>query len=271
MKQLVKCLEQVRRVQPLVHHITNYVTVNDCANITLAIGGSPIMADAIEEAPEIAGVSAALVLNMGTLNSRTLESMLAAGKAAGQKGVPVVFDPVGAGASGYRNEAAKALMQAVKPVVVRGNVSEILFLAGQTAKTKGVDASAQDLKDVMQVQALAKGLAGESHCVVAVTGKTDVITDGNSVICVENGTPKLSLLTGTGCMCTSLIGAFCGANPAMPLQATAAALLCMGVCGEIAWENTGEAGNGSFRAALHDAMSKLNRNTLLERGNVYET
>ncbi len=268
--QYATLLQNVRDKNPLIHHITNYVTVNDCANITLAIGASPIMADAIEEASDIAGISSALVLNMGTLNERTVASMLAAGQAAGEAGVPVIFDPVGAGASKFRNETALRLLNEVKISVIRGNISEVRFLAGMHSETKGVDASENDFQNNQDAIQVAKNLADKWNCVVTITGAVDVVTNGKETICIENGHPMLSTITGTGCMCTSLIGSFCGASPNLPLEATAAALLVMGIAGEISYERAGEIGNGSFRAALHDSVSRMDAEILDRRAKFYE-
>jgi len=265
-------VERVREKKPLVHHITNYVTVNDCANITLAIGASPIMADALEEAADIAATASALVLNLGTLNERTIPSMLAAGRAANKAGVPVVLDPVGAGASKLRNETAARILNEVKISVLRGNISEIRFLAGLKSAAKGVDASEDDLQGSADASAgaIAKTLAARYHCVTAITGATDVVSDGKTVVCVENGHPMLANLTGTGCMCSSLIGSFCGAAPDAPFEATIAALLTMGIAGEIAGEKAGQSGNGSFHTALHDAVSHMDAETLSGRAKIYE-
>ncbi len=263
-------LQRVRDKKPLIHHITNYVTVNDCANITLAIGASPIMADALEEAADITRISSALVLNMGTLNRHTIASMLAAGQSAEEAGVPVIFDPVGAGASILRNETAFRLLNEVNISVLRGNISEMRFLAGLDAETKGVDASENDLRSIQEAMQVAKMLADKHNCVVAITGAVDVVSDGKEIICIQNGHPMLSTITGTGCMCTSLIGSFCGASSELLFEATAAALLSMGIAGEIAYERAGEKGNGSFRAALHDAVSRMDAEILDRRAKFYE-
>ena len=256
-------LDALRAEKPLVHHITNYVTVNDCANMTLAIGASPIMADAMEEAADIARLSSALVLNIGTLNSRTAASMLAAGKAANEKGIPVVFDPVGAGASAFRNDAAAQILREVRVSVVRGNISEVRFLAGLSSNTKGVDASADDEAD--NAADVAQIVARALHCVVAITGAIDTIADAARVIHIRNGHPMMADVTGTGCMCTSLVGSFCGASP-QHFEATAAAVMCMGIAGELAFEAVGQKGTGSYRAALADAVSRMDKNTMEERG-----
>lgn len=263
-------LQKVRDKSPLIHHITNYVTVNDCANITLAIGASPIMADALEEATDIARISSALVLNMGTLNEHTIPSMLAAGQAASKAGVPVIFDPVGAGASQLRNKTAIRLLNEVNISVLRGNISELRFLAGLHSETKGVDASENDLRNTQDAILVAKMLADKCNCVVAITGAVDVVSNGKEIICIENGHPMLSTITGTGCMCTSLIGSFCGASSELLFEATAAALLSMGIAGEIAYDRAGKKGNGSFRAALHDAVSQMNGETIDRRAKFYE-
>lgn len=269
-EQYAALAKLVRDKNPLIHHITNYVTVNDCANITLAIGASPIMADALEEAADIAGISSAVVLNMGTLNERTVASMIAAGKAANDAGIPVVFDPVGAGASRFRNETAARLLDHVKVSVVRGNISEIRFLAGLQSQTKGVDASEDDLQNTEDSVSVARTLAKQLDCVTAITGPVDSVSDGKKTICIKNGHPMLSRLTGTGCMCSSLIGSFCGASPDNPLDAAVTALLSMGIAGEIAHARAGADGNGSFRAALHDAMSKIDPETIAGRADFYE-
>ena len=254
-------LDRVRKNKPLVHHITNYVTVNDCANITLAIGASPVMADALDEAADIAAIAQAVVLNMGTLNERTIPSMIAAGKAANAKGIPVVFDPVGAGASKLRNDTAAAVISAVKLAVIRGNISEIRFVAGLSSRTKGVDASDSDIAGANDAGQTAKALAQKLGCVVVISGAVDTISDGKKNALIENGHPMLGNLTGTGCMCSSLIGSFCGAAPDEPFAAAVAAMLSMGIAGELAYQNAGQLGNGSFRIALHDAISRMDTQT----------
>jgi len=263
-------LNKVRENKPLVHHITNYVTVNDCANITLAIGASPVMADAVGEAADIAALARALVLNMGTLNERSIPSMIAAGKAANAKGIPVVFDPVGAGASKLRNDTAASITSELRLSVIRGNISEIKFVAGLSARTKGVDASDSDIAGADSAGQTARALARKLGCVVVISGAIDTISDGAKIILVENGHPMLGNLTGTGCMCSSLIGSFCGAAPEEPLAAAAAAMMCMGIAGELAYENAGQRGNGSFRAALHDAVSRMDAATLEKLARYHE-
>ncbi len=271
-EQIGKMLKQVHDGNPLVHHITNYVTVNDCANIVLAIGASPIMADDMDEVEEIVSISSSLVLNIGTLNRRTIKSMIASGKKANQLGIPVIFDPVGAGASHLRNKTTQDILDAVKISVLRGNMSEIRFAAGLKADTKGVEVSAADQKiGLGEAKDIAENLASRLDCIVAITGATDIISDGKCTICIENGTKHLSNVTGTGCMCSSLVGAFCGvAKSSDFLIAATAGVLVTGLCGELAYEKAGTMGYGSFRTAIIDAVSKLDEKTLAERAKLYE-
>jgi len=263
-------LTQIEDKAPLVHHITNYVTVNDCANVTLAIGASPIMADDIGEVQEITSISQALVLNIGTLNERTVGSMLAAGKKANEMNIPVVLDPVGAGASELRNKTVSKLLEQMNFNVIRGNMSEIRFIAGLGATTKGVDASETDLKGGAQNGIdTARTLADKLGCIIAITGATDIISDGKQTVCIENGNKMLGAVTGTGCMCSSLIGSSCGVSSDYFIAA-AAGILYMGIAGEIAFENAGQKGNGSFHVAVIDEISKLNPETVHMRAIIHE-
>ena len=263
-------LSKVREHKPLVHHITNYVTVNDCANVTLGIGASPVMADDIYEAADIAAISGSVVLNMGTLNERTIPSMIDAGKAANAKGIPVVFDPVGAGASKLRNETAAQVIAKVKLSVIRGNISEIKFVAGLQSETKGVDASQSDMADTSGAGKLARELSKKLGCIVVISGAVDTVSDGNKTMFIENGHPMLGGLTGTGCMCSSLIGAFCGAMPNEPFEAAVAAMLCMGIAGELAYDRAGQLGNGSFHVALHDMISTIDESAMKRLARIRE-
>ncbi len=256
-QQLGELLTLVREKKPLVHHLTNYVTVNDCANATLAIGASPIMADDVAEAGDIAAISSALVLNIGTLNSRSVASMLEAGKRANGAGVPVVFDPVGAGASALRNDATGTILETIKPAVIRGNISEIKFIAGISANAKGVDAGDADADFAQEdAVAMAKKLSQELQCVIAITGATDIVTDGKETFLLRNGHPMLSSVTGTGCLTSSLVGAFCGITD-NHLLAAVAGILTTCLAGEIAFAKAGRLGTGSFHIALIDAISKM--------------
>ena len=257
----------IRDKKPLIHNITNYVTVNDCANVVLAIGASPIMADDIEEAAEITSISSALVINIGTLNHRTVESMLSSGKKANELGIPVVFDPVGAGASSLRNRTTETILSEVKISVLRGNVSEISFIAGLGSNTKGVDASDKDSNK--EGAAVAASVARKLGCVVAITGAVDIISDGERIVKISNGHKMLSNVTGTGCMTTALVGAFCGASTDN-FTAAVGGVVSMGIAGEIAYEKAGDAGTGSFHIAIIDAISKLTKNNISERAKINE-
>ncbi len=265
-----KLLEEVRTKKPLVHNITNYVTVNDCANILLAIGASPIMADDIKEATDITKISAALVINIGTLNERTIESMIESGKEANRLKIPVVIDPVGAGASDFRNETTKRLLEEIKVSVLRGNMSEIKFISGLESTTKGVDASESDTKTGNNEGInVAKSVAKKLKCIVAITGVTDIISDGEKVAILENGTKMLANVTGTGCMTTALVGAFCGAGSDYFIGAISG-IISMGIAGEIAFEKAGQIGIGSFHIAIIDAISNLNSEIIRAMAKVQE-
>lgn len=266
-------LENVRRGSPLIHCITNYVTVNDCANILLACGGSPIMADDLEEADEITSICGGLCINIGTLNKNSIPSMFAAGRRANLLGHPVVLDPVGAGASRLRTNTAGQLLEEIKFTVVRGNTSEIKTLAQGSGTTRGVDA---DLADRVTEQTLdaavafAKRFSAKIGAVVAVTGAIDIVTDGNRVFCIRNGHPMMSSVTGTGCQLSVLTAAYVTANPQKPLEAAAAAVCAMGLCGEKAFDRLTKAdGNSSYRNYIIDAVYNLTGDEL-ESGAKYE-
>lgn len=255
-------LENVTRKTPLVHCITNYVTANDCANILLACGGSPIMADDAEEAADITAICGGLLLNIGTLNARTVTSMRIAGQRANALSHPVVLDPVGAGASSLRTRTANTLLRDVRFAIIRGNSSEIRALGQGIGAAKGVDA---DIKDAITEKTLpaaienAKCLSGKTGAVIAVTGAIDIVTNGRKTYIIRNGHPMMSKVSGTGCMLTAVIAAYCAANPDNPLDAAGAAVCAMGLCGELAYERTRAAGGGTatLRAALIDAISLL--------------
>ena len=265
--------ENVRTQSPLIHNITNYVTVNDCANMVLACGASPIMADDAAEVEDITTICGGLNINIGTLNSRTIESMLKAGKRANQLGHPVVLDPVGAGASALRTETAFRLVREVKFTVIRGNVSEIKTLASGTGTTKGVDA---DVADRVTEETLdhavnfAKQFAAQTGTVAAITGAIDIVTDGKTAYCIRNGHPMMSSITGTGCQLSALTAAFVTANPEHPLEAAAAAVCAMGLAGEIAHKRlTPLDGNATYRNYIIDAIYNMTPEQL-EEGARYE-
>ena len=265
--------ENVRQKSPLIHNITNYVTVNDCANMLLACGGSPIMADDPEDAVEITAICGGLNINIGTLNQRTIPAMLTAGKRANELGHPVVLDPVGTGASTLRTDTALQLLNEVKFAVIRGNISEIKTLALGSGTTKGVDADVADKvteENLDGAVAFAKDFARRTGAVVAVTGAIDLVTDGERAFCIRNGRPEMASITGTGCQLSALTAAFVTANPDSPLEATAAAVCAMGLCGEIAYQRLTELdGNSSYRNYIIDAMCRLTP-AELEKGAKYE-
>lgn len=256
-----KLLTEVREQVPLVHNITNYVTVNDVANAVLAIGASPIMADDLEETADITSISKALVINIGTLNQRTIDSMIASGKKANDLGIPVIFDPVGAGASRLRNATTQEIIENVNISILRGNLSEISFVAGLGAATKGVDTAEEDEKN--DAAEVAKAAAKRLGCVTAITGAVDIITDGTSVVKIANGHKMLSKVTGTGCMTSALVGAYAGVSNDY-LTAAAAGVASMGIAGELAYAKAGQIGTGSFHIAIIDALSNLDGKTLEE-------
>jgi len=266
-KDVAAAITEVRTKVPLIHNMTNYVTVNDCANAVLSIGASPIMADDIAEAEGITAISSVLVINIGTLNQRTIASMIASGKRANEVGIPVIFDPVGAGASKLRNDTTKAILEQVKIAILRGNASEISFIAGLEASTKGVDAADTDMKnDAVEI---AKMVAKKHKCIVAITGAVDVISDGEKIVKIKNGHPMLSKVTGTGCMTSALVGSFAGAMKDY-FVAAVGGVASMGIAGDIAYEKAGSIGTGSFHIAIIDALSNINAQTIEERAKLYE-
>lgn len=266
-EKIAELLCSVRKAKPLVHHITNYVTTNDCANTVLALGGSPVMADAIEEVEDMVSIASALVINIGTLNSMKVEAMLKAGKKANEIGVPVVLDPVGVGATPYRKEAALKLLKEIKFSVIRGNLAEIKTLSGMNALSKGVDsveAASDDAKSI------AKELAAKLKSIIVISGAVDYVSDGMKVISIKNGHRMLTDVTGTGCMSTSLIGVYCGVTKDY-LAAAAAGIMTMGIAGEIAFESLGDnKGSGSFRVNLIDAINKFSKRDVVEKANYEE-
>lgn len=266
-------LENVRVKCPLIHNITNYVTVNDCANIVIACGASPIMADDIEEAADIATLCSGLNINIGTLNSRTITSMLIAGKRANELNHPVVLDPVGAGASRLRTETAVKLLEEVRFTVIRGNISEIKTLSSGSGTTKGVDADVADKvteENLNEAVAFAKDFARETGAVIAITGAIDIVADSKRAYCIRNGHSMMSSITGTGCQLSAMTAAFVTANPEHPLEAAAAAVCAMGLAGEIAYQRlTPLDGNASYRNYIIDAVYHLTP-AQLKKGAKYE-
>ena len=274
MEQVLKTmLENVRAKSPLVHNITNYVTVNDVANVLLAAGGSPIMSDDADDVEDITSICGGLNINIGTLNKNTIPSMFLAGKKANALGHIVLLDPVGAGASRLRTDTANRLMQEVRFDAVRGNISEIKTLCTGSGSTKGVDADAVDavteanLDDGVQ---LVKAFAQKTGCIVAVTGAIDLMSDGERCWCIRNGRAEMSRITGTGCQLSALMTAFLVANPDRKLDAAAAAVCMMGLAGEIGWANMQPGdGNSTYRNRIIDAIFNMTGNAL-EEGAKYE-
>lgn len=242
-------VERIRTTAPLIHNITNFVVMNSTANILLALGASPVMAHCLAEVEEMAGMADALVLNIGTLSEDWVTSMIAAGKTANARNIPVILDPVGSGATAFRTRSVKTLLNMVKISVLRGNASEILSLTDSDIKTRGVDASV-GLDDTMGET--FRELARDLKCIVGISGPKDFITDGRNSFTVANGHPLMTKVTGVGCGLSAVAGAFCAANAEDYLSATAAAFGVYGLCGDLAAK--GSQGPGSFFPAFLDAL-----------------
>ena len=272
--EFAKVLTSVRQKKPLVQCITNFVTVNDCANIILASGGSPTMASHPLEVEEAVSGVQALVCNLGAIEK--VDAMVLAGKEANRLGKPVILDPVGAGGTRLRRDAAKRLLEEVHFTVIRGNASEIRYLAGQQSTGSGVDVSDMDRiteDNLKSAITLAEELAGKLHTVIAVSGKIDVISDGKRSCVLRNGCATMARITGSGCMLTSLIGAFCGAYDDA-FAATCAAMAAMGISGEIAEGKRlrNGTGNATFRNDMIDAVFNMTEEEMKEgvRYEIYE-
>jgi hydroxyethylthiazole kinase len=248
--EIAALLAKVRETRPLVHNITNVVVTNFTANGLLALGASPVMAYAKQEVADMAKLAGALVLNIGTLNETEVEAMLIAGRAANEAGVPVVLDPVGAGATAYRTETARRILSEVRVSVLRGNAAEVANVIGREWKIKGVDAE----EDGDGAAELAVEAARRLGVTVVVTGREDAATDGNAVYMVKNGHPLLTRVTGTGCLLSSVIGAFAAVERRFA-KAAAAALAVYGVAAELAAQGRGAEGPGSFQIAFLDRLA----------------
>ena len=273
MSTLGTCVDQVRANVPLVHNITNYVTVNDVANVLLACGGSPIMSDDPKDVEDITSICGGLNINIGTLNQRTVEGMFLAGKKANELGHAVLLDPVGAGASAFRTETALKLIQEIKFDVIRGNISEIKTLALGSGTTKGVDADVADAvteENLDQSIAFVKTFAEKMGCISAVTGAIDLVSDGTKCYVIRNGRPEMGKITGTGCQLSGVMTAFITANPEEKLKAAAAAVCTMGLAGEIGFSRMQEGdGNSTYRNRIIDAIYNMDQKTL-DEGAKYE-
>ena len=257
-------LRTMRERKPLVHQITNYVVMNETANATLAIGALPVMAHAVEEVEEMAGLASALVLNIGTLSEHWVEAMLLAGAAANARKIPVVLDPVGAGATAYRTRTARRILDLVEVAVLRGNAGEVATLVGADAEVRGVES----MRTGIAAADLARAAARRLGVIASVTGPIDHVSDGERVLSVANGDAMLAAVTGTGCMSSALTGCFLAAKPEDPVESAAEALAAFGVAAEDA--AAGAAGPGTFHARLYDALYALDPATLDSRTHIEE-
>ncbi len=249
-------LHRLREAKPLIHQITNYVVMNETANATLALGALPVMAHAREEVEEMAAIAGALVLNIGTLSPHWVDAMIAAGKVANEREIPVVLDPVGVGATRYRTETAQRILDEVRVTVLRGNAGEVATLVGVEAEVRGVE-SIDAGGDAAELAARAAQTLG---LVASVTGPVDHVSGGGRTIAIENGDPMLATITGTGCISSALTGCFLAVNADRPLEAAAEALVALGVAGEDAARDA--KGPGSFHVGLYDALAALDPATL---------
>lgn len=259
---LIRDLDTIRKKSPLIHNITNYVVMNNTANALLAIGASPVMAHSIEEVGEMASIASALVLNIGTLEPEWIAAMLVAGKAASAKNIPIIFDPVGAGATTYRTKVCKQIIEECKPSVIRGNASEIMALCDTDVTTKGVDSinSSESALDFSRI------LAKNTSSIVVVSGQTDYVTDGENVKAIYNGNPMMARVTGMGCTATAIVGVFAAVNSDM-LQAATHGMAIMGIAGEIASGRS--LGNGSMQVNFLDELYNINGDII--RNNIKQT
>jgi hydroxyethylthiazole kinase len=248
---------RIRERTPLIHNITNFVVMNETANVLLALGASPVMAHAIEEVREMVAYAGALVLNIGTLEESWIEAMLAAGEEANARGIPVVLDPVGAGATTLRTTTTERIRSAIRVAVVRGNAAELATIAGMEAKIRGVDSVSSGAPD-----SVARLAAARFGGAAVVSGAVDYVADATRVAEVRNGHPLMGRITGSGCMATAIVGAFLAVEPD-PFLAAAEAMIAFGIAGELAAERS--AGPGTFRAQLMDAVSALDEATILAR------
>ncbi|GAA0843483.1 hydroxyethylthiazole kinase [Bifidobacterium pullorum subsp. gallinarum] len=257
-KEVSALLSKVQQTSPLVHNMTNVVVTNFTANGLYALGASPVMAYAPEEVADMAAIAGAVVLNIGTLNRELVDAMITAGQSANAHGVPVLLDPVGAGATRFRTESAQRILREVKVSLVRGNAAEVAHLVGEAREIKGVDAgSSGDLSNAE----LAVRAARELDTMVVITGKEDVITDGTDVRIITGGHALLTKVTGAGCLLTSVLGAFAAVESNLLLAGTAG-LAFYGAAASRAAERTADLGPGSFQNAFLDELSKLHPGSL---------
>ena len=269
---LKECFENVQKASPLVHNITNYVTVNDVANVLLACGGSPIMSDEPEDVEDITSICGGLNINIGTLNRRSIEAMFLAGIRSNLLNHPVLLDPVGTGASRLRTETADRLVEKLRLAVIRGNISEIKTIANGSGSTRGVDANVADAvteENLPAAVTFAKELAKRLTTVIAITGAIDIVADGETAYVIRNGRPEMGRITGTGCQLSGLCTAYVVANPGNVLEAAATAVTLMGVAGEIGWEHMQPGdGNSTYRNRIIDAIYNMDGETLEARAKI---
>ncbi|NMB76982.1 MAG: hydroxyethylthiazole kinase [Myxococcales bacterium] len=255
-KRCAERLALLRQKRPMIHHITNAVVQNFTANVTLCLGAAPVMAPARAEVEQMVSAAGALLLNIGTLDEEQVDSMICAGKRANALGIPVVLDPVGAGATKLRTDACRAILDAVRLSVLRGNAGEVLSLAGASGRVRGVDSLEAGGIDEDRVRAMAR----DFRLTVAVTGAVDVVSDGQRLFRVRNGHPLMARVTGTGCAATTAVAAFLAVDPMHPAEATACALAVFGLAGEIAAGRA--AGPGTFVPHLLDALAGMDERAL---------
>lgn len=256
-----QALTALREQSPLIHNITNFVVMNFTANALLAVGASPVMAHAAEEVEDMVSIAGALVVNIGTLSPQWVSSMKLAMKKAAELNKPIILDPVGAGATQYRNTVLTELLEIASPAIIRGNASEILALAGAAAQTKGVDSTASSMDSLEAAKALSKKYGS----VVSVSGATDVIVSGDKVAYVDNGVALMTRITGMGCSASAIAGAFAASNDDYFLSAIAAAAT-MGVCGEMAYQHAQLP--GLFQIVFLDALAEITPEKLNEAAKI---
>lgn len=270
---LANIWQNLKNKRPIVHCITNYVTVNDCANILLAGGAAPIMADDIGEVEDITAICSGLYINIGTLNERTIASMTAAGRKANSLSHPVILDPVGAGASPLRTHTVSLLLENILFSAIRGNMSEIKAIVQGNGSTRGVDAEVNDMvteENIGNAVSFARSLSKKTNAVIAISGAIDIISSGDKTYLVRNGHPLMARITGTGCMLTALMAACCAANPDRILDAAATAACAVGISGELAYEKMqqNDVGISSYRTYFLDAIEKINGEILERRSQI---
>ncbi len=258
--------KDIKKLNPLVHNITNYVTVNDCANIQIAFGGSPIMADDLSEVQEVTSKCSSLLINIGTLNKSTVSSMIIAGREANKKNIPIILDPVGYGFTRLRRESIKKILKEVDVSIIKGNVSEIKGLVSDNTNIQGVDISYEDQNMTKEsLKTLALNAANTLKCIIVITGALDVISDGKETYFIQNGSSMMSEVTGTGCMTGALLAVSAGAHTNNLFASSIVAVSSMGVAGELAAEKTNGRRTSSFKMHLIDSISSMTPDILIDK------